>query len=975
MARVATAGELVKFRKEGQWAKLYAAIFVPHTIYTALINQTFTTTDGILELTYDAGSGTLADVLPGMTLLIGSSAGKWDIGIVRIRDKDATKFYIGETTDVNFANNQHLTVIDDFGLWARHVVITGGIPYMDGGVAYSDQHTDFDPVPIMGSHRVLKLTGATVATTLSAAGSYCLDSTISAYSWSAPGASATSGMTTSTPTVTYNATGWYYVSLTVTAINGKSFFGVRYIYVWNEANPPHRVEFGDFSADADSGGWQFDITSYSVIDIDTVMNNPLVIVFAEDYYGKLEADKGSIGPLEGSENIVVTGWIARETIEVDIKMNSMQFTGYTAQHWFQQIPSFPDGVRFITGTSAAWTDIKNLTLNKGLFHFIHWRTTATRIMDVFLTDDTNYTREVSSLATSLWEQLREMGWAQVYARAGMNCYNQLYIEVHPQLVPQASRTWPTVMTIEKQDYVSPLSFERAIINEVSKVYLSGVSVNSSGVGTPYFSLSPGHGYPHYGKPEIQDTLLLSSQAQANTLAGLYYSWKNNQFKDLPFVLKANNRLIDCFPRQKCTVTIDDGDNLRGIEYSGGLIPTSVTRTYEAKNGYLHTEVTFEGETFAGIAVNGDVPGSDDTSVIPSPSFPPLPDFEFSLPGLTPVTAEGAQAVILNDAGYGLLYSEDFNEAGPHWQTINSGLTPTQFQNINYFFVTPSGALYAAWVEAVDSGNYPSKQFFLARAPSIGATFEIIFTEADIRPSPITGNWGLFAVGYNPLLPDTVGIVMGVTNVDRRFWLGTGGSFVAGAITDVTAFWIGSVTFGMNSWLFTRTNHWERISVNGASVVATGSPGIEPLSVFNPYLGHVAASSTGRTFHKTGTGTELVVAEGNFASLVVKTLAASLSGDGFAVDPSGTYMMGRYDTGARGRSSDVGTTWSTMGSLPFGNWWWDYAGGAGVESRWVAAGGSSVRYSDDFGVTWINKEGHLSAVAPLPNIKGVKVITY
>src|SRR5688572_27942828 len=138
MARAATSPELELFRTPGQWSRLRAAIFQPTVIYTALINQTFPSLDQILEITYDTGSGTLANVLSGMTLLIGSTAGAHDIGIVRLRDKDSTKFYIGETSDVSFANNQHLTVINDFGLWARQVKLTAGVPYMDGGIAYTN---------------------------------------------------------------------------------------------------------------------------------------------------------------------------------------------------------------------------------------------------------------------------------------------------------------------------------------------------------------------------------------------------------------------------------------------------------------------------------------------------------------------------------------------------------------------------------------------------------------------------------------------------------------------------------------------------------------------------------------------------------------------------------------------------------------------------------------------------------------------
>ena len=164
MARAATSPELTLLRAPGHASRLYAAILQPATIYQARVNQTFTTTDGVLEITYDGGSGTLADVLPDMALLVGTSAGARDIGITRVRSIDATKIYIGETSDIPWTDNLYLTVINDFGLWAKHVRISAGIPFMDGGIEYSDQHSRFDPTPIMGPHRVLKLEGVTVET-------------------------------------------------------------------------------------------------------------------------------------------------------------------------------------------------------------------------------------------------------------------------------------------------------------------------------------------------------------------------------------------------------------------------------------------------------------------------------------------------------------------------------------------------------------------------------------------------------------------------------------------------------------------------------------------------------------------------------------------------------------------------------------------------------------------------------------------
>ena len=977
MARAATAPELALFRTEKQWSKLRAAVFQPSAVYTARINQTFSTLDSVLEITYDGGSGTLANVLADMTLLIGSTAGAWDIGIVRIRSVDGSKFYIGETSHVRFADNQYLTAVDDFGLWARQVKLSAGVAYMDGGIAFSDQHVNFDPVPIMGSNRVLKLTGASVSTQFNGASSYCLDSSISSYAWVCATASVTSGMTTSTPTITFNTVGWHLVYLTLTAANGKTFFGVRYVYVWNEANQPPSAVIGDCRTDVESGGWSFDITLFDNADVTTIRDHALVIIFAEDHYGSAEQ---SIGPLTGCENIVVTGWIAKETINWSPEQGQVRFNAYGAHYWFEQIPAWPDGVELVARTPAAWTEIQGLTINKGVFHFLRWRTTAPRVMDCFLTDNTFYTKEVSSLAQNLWEQLREMTWNQIYARPGVNALNQLYVEVHPQLVPVGSRTWPTVMDIQKGDWSDQIEFQRVTMTPLSRLDFSGVSVNSSGVGSFFFSISPGSAHPRFGKPEIQDNVLLSSQAQANAQCGLYYGYRNNELPDLPIAFQANNRLIDCFPRQKCTITISPSDTVRGNSYAGGLIPTSVAYVQDPKNGRLRTEASFEAETFEALSITYIPPGSSDISIPPSPPFPKFPDFPILLPGVPEPGATISPAVILHHATYGLLYTTNFDAAAPQWIQVNGGLTTLQYQRINQIVITPTGGIYVAFRANSGSGDAP----FIAYASSIGGTFTVFETVATIL-AKFSGVTIAFvnSIAVNPLNGQVAYVIGGNATGQCKIYIGTGVTFAAGAVvTDhnfTSTAQLGSLSYGFGKWMLTGWNtnpasinaYW---IFNAAASAITASSAWSGNGTNKGY--HVRAGTTDIAYHMTLADGNLERTTGNFG-------ASAGVGDGLtnfgvvfpdnilAVDPTGVYLMGRWNT-AKGKSSDSGSSWAALSSLPAGNWWFAYAGSA---SRWIAAGGSSVRSTENFGTTWTNREGNITADFPLGGIDIVKVVSF
>ena len=246
---IATPTELTIIRSEPQWSEWYLAGWeMPPTIFSARVNQVFADDDArdqVAQVTYDAGVGAFADVLPGMTLWIGSAAGLYDKGIARIRKAaDATTLFIGEESEVDFDDDLFLTVVDEFAIWPKHVRIVAEVPYMDYETAYSDQHEDFDPVPIMGCDAVLDVANypATVGFP-EADDSWVFDSTISAYLWTAS-AGVLTGATTSDPTLTiasYPANGLIRVKLALTAANGKSFSGYRYVRVYDKDHRPHEV--------------------------------------------------------------------------------------------------------------------------------------------------------------------------------------------------------------------------------------------------------------------------------------------------------------------------------------------------------------------------------------------------------------------------------------------------------------------------------------------------------------------------------------------------------------------------------------------------------------------------------------------------------------------------------------------------------------------------------------------------------------
>ena len=155
--RALTPTELSLIRMDNQASELFLAIHAPATVFTALVNQTFTTDDSVVQITYDSGVGTLAQVLTGMTMWVSALGyGQCELGQVRIRKAPtSTIFYLGECSDIPWADDLYLTIKDEFGIWQRDIYIDDHqVAYMDRDIAYSDQHAKCSPVPCLGPRLV-----------------------------------------------------------------------------------------------------------------------------------------------------------------------------------------------------------------------------------------------------------------------------------------------------------------------------------------------------------------------------------------------------------------------------------------------------------------------------------------------------------------------------------------------------------------------------------------------------------------------------------------------------------------------------------------------------------------------------------------------------------------------------------------------------------------------------------------------------
>lgn len=592
-ARAATSPELAKFRADGQWARLGLAIQHPVTVYSARINQTFDSLDGVIELVYDGGSGTLADVKEGMTIFIGSSVGAHDKGVTYIRKTPtSTKFYIRPTSNISFADNDHVTVIDAFSLWSKPIYNRGGVIQMDTDVEFGDLTRGgilprLGPLAAVVNQASGTLTFVPPNPSLSAGYD---GATVASYAFSAPGASSTSNMSSATSAswvYPLTADGEYRWSCAITDSLGRVTTSYRRVFV----NPSEiAFEVNDVQGDFETGGWSFEVTALA--DVDDIYDRAMVTLYVRDYHAGAE---GAVGKLSGFENIIASGWVDGESISQDDLTGRITFTVQGPAFWMDKVLIDPFEIRDTFAEPVAWNEVQELTVDKALALVLYWMSTAPLFMDCFLTGDEKRVRTLPVAGGSLWSQLNALAADKLFAHPACNNYGQLFIEVDQQIADSTTRAaFPVVMNVTSDDYEPPFELDRINIEKTAMLQLGGLQ-NADGVTDIFlYSRAPGNVPINFGQLSTYDNYILEDAAETRRISGQLLALENNEFEPLTLLMPAANRLFDIAPRMVATLTTDSADNPRGIALSSQrLIPRRVKYSFE--NNVPKIEVTFELE--------------------------------------------------------------------------------------------------------------------------------------------------------------------------------------------------------------------------------------------------------------------------------------------------------------------------------------------------------------------------------------------
>lgn len=668
--RSLTTPELDLIRSGKQFCVLGLMMYVPEVVAAGVVSVQPSSNDRVVELSWSVNAGSITNVKEGMTCWIGSSANSYDKGVVRIRRNPSQSIlYIGETSEIYWTIGTHVTIVKDFAIWRRDLrVVDETTYYMDWDILYTNQHSIPAPLVNMGPDAVVDITNGEAFVQFDARGSSVISGEILSYSWSAPTASSSFGTLTSQPTFGFDTVDSHLVSCTITTTLGATHTGYRFVHaVSSESDILTEFQAGEIKGSIDDGGWQCSFTVNVPISIP---DRARVIIFARDFYDGVES---KLGFINDRENLAFVGWVIGKTITVDPDTNYVSFRAAGPQQWIKMIKGYPSGLEDTDfadnggGSPNSWTEMSNLTPAKALWHFLHWRSTATLCIDIYLPSDTRQAAQISATASTLWEQLVAMSTQVNLSRPCCDKFGRLFVLPEIQFVSLDERSSiPVIMDILEDDY-SDLEIELRDAPGLYYAEVSGVWY-SDGTHGPLGAKAPGSVYRYMGEGEaIYTEVVMGTQDEANELAGLVLGSKADRINFCSFRLKMMTRVFDLVPHSYVRLSYASEVDQNFSVNDKRLTPRNISLPYENEKGFhdIQLECEPEGLQLPAVAMTFPNEGEPPTNPPRRPPRPPVPPTEPPGPE-EPPEVTGYEAIV--SSGSDVRSTADIDSSSPVWVT-------------------------------------------------------------------------------------------------------------------------------------------------------------------------------------------------------------------------------------------------------------------------------------------------------------------
>lgn len=626
------SNELTTLRSHPQGTKLYLSIFEPSTLVSARVTGSVSIGDMDISLYGISGSG----IFSGSTAMIGSGAGKDDIGRIRVRTVSGSVIGLAENS-IDWAVGQYVTVInhvDINAIFPRIIQNPSNVEdvifYKDWDIPYSNQNSIMGSFICMGSHYAGFLEGGSHNIYYTATGTVNVNGSALTYLWSFEGGTPT-GSTALTPgNVAYTAPGHYVTKLTTISGEGAVDVSYRYISIYNRpgvgnSTPVLNWSLEDFSGSRSEGGYVLSMIVRE--NIDQIQPNAVVVIFSDEFYGTTNGSLGGNQP--NREGIKFVGYVLEDSITYNYKTSEVTFKVGSITEVMKQSEGFSVSVE-AKPNPATWFEVQDMGILKALYHYVKWHSTVNLVADMQFPETDRKIQYFDADRTSLYDALYSLMSVGLLGGVVSDRQGKIWLEIEPRgLTNPLSK--PTAMSILKQDWVGSPSIRENRSHRTSFVELGGIAYSGTSTGTfsAHISNAPSETPLYRGSHRDEKGLAITGQDQLNSISGNLLAMENSRFPEIEFEMNGNYSNLDIAPIEFVQPFIAPEDTFRNVRIQNEKYAIErMDWFYDAGKGLLKPAISVKHITTGSAGVTIEIPDVPDDSGFSVPNFqiPPLPQF-------------------------------------------------------------------------------------------------------------------------------------------------------------------------------------------------------------------------------------------------------------------------------------------------------------------------------------------------------------
>ncbi len=640
---------------------------------------------GMIAIPYTGvTSGAYGDVISGMTLDIGTTAGGAEIGRVRVRSANAAQILIAESV-LPVAAGQYLTVRREFRPWlvkphryedyADAAYPTVFTEYHDYDIPYTNQNANIPPKPNItaGGYEQVKLAGFVDAgqdyrtVTLVADAVVFNGASVSAWLWDIGDGTVISGATAFSVVTARFPVGFRYVSLTITDNHGAT--GVMRLPIWvhDDSYPP----ITDFEVRRDEtaaeGGreMRFEVVASrgeaTAADSGVIPEGSAICYWEEASFGS-EAD---LAPAQYRSQFM--GWCWRDAVLFKLYRSRYTLKVAGAAGWLDRFGGFAQTLIDTGATPTQWHEMQNITLDKAAHYALRSYTNILTLVNFIMSGVGDLAQTVTLNKRSVWGQVRELVGGY-YGVAGCNSLGGIWLRRHYSYWDASERAGlGMAITLTNADWTDEvgLTFPAEKSEAVGLVEANAARFYG-GAGSPMASKARGQ----HGVRQVTAPFQITTwQDKLNNLTGHHLARLNNARPKVTLRLLGNLDALEPCWNEPLAIS-DAGENVRGLELDGvQLLLTGVSVEHANAPGVVAKALTW---TLEGVT-QGE---SGQTLDVPGVTLKP-PKVKRTTRGKTkPILLSPGTGTIaaINEDGY-IYVTRNFSAVSPTWtRTAIGGIT-------------------------------------------------------------------------------------------------------------------------------------------------------------------------------------------------------------------------------------------------------------------------------------------------------------